>query len=184
MNIKTTVSPEVKRKIFIDFFKDSPVRLDLKREGQSVDDGVVSIGPIAGPDSCWTNLIHEMAHLVEIDIARVNQYGWGLRYGKYWEMFGRSGHEPQTDQQVRREERVWAFQLNLQAEYGVHIDELEMVSSAVYLPAFCYVKIGINDQDRLKIIADRVRKNREEFTMEVFRYEWRRRMEYLRGVKK
>ena len=160
----------IRNKIKADFFYDAPVLLDNDVQGQRVVDGKVIIGPRAGPESCYTNLVHEMAHLVEIDIDRINQHGWGLRYGKYWEIYGQSGYEPQTDQAVCREARVWALQLNLLQEYGVKIHATEIVSSAVYLSAFCYVKIRKksnqpeNDKRRLEVVARKVRSHRKEFT--------------------
>ena len=179
----------IKSRIKADFFKDVPIILDERCEGQSItEEGKVVIGARAGPEICWTNLGHEMAHLVEIDRPRITKRGWGLRYGKYWEFFGRSGYEPQTDQQVRREERVWAFQLNFLHHYGIEMSVKEMVSTAQWLPAFCYVKtyepkdktkMEDRDEERFKIIADRVLKNMETFTMEMFCYEWHDRMKYL-----
>ena len=181
------VPGDVKRLIQQRYFDNSPIVLEEQTSGQEVRDGIVVIGARAGPEVCWTNLIHEMAHLVEIDLKRITQWGWGLRYGKYWECFGKSGYEPQTDQSVRREERVWAFQLNFLESFGISISEIKMVSSATWLPAFCYVKparstVDYRDRDRarLEVIADRVARNREIFTTEMFDYEWRRRMEYLR----
>jgi len=51
------------------------VKEDL--EGQNVVDGSVVLGMKAGPSICVDNACHEMAHLIEIDEARITSVNWG-----------------------------------------------------------------------------------------------------------
>ena len=97
------------------------------------------IGGIAGPSKNISNLIHELCHFAELPLDRLKQFksDWGLRYGKFWQIGTRWGYEPQTTQSVIREARVWAFQLSAQKHLNIGDNAEELVSSAIFLPAWC-----------------------------------------------
>lgn len=108
---------------------------------RGTEDDVFFIGPWAGPQSHISNVFHEMAHFAERRLEVLQTFprnAWGFTFGTPWELLGRSGHEAQTDQAVRCEQRCWAYQLSIQDHYKVEQSDFETASSAVYLDAWCY----------------------------------------------
>lgn len=171
-------NPKLLDTLKAEFFTSSVVRAELSLEGQRIKDNAIVIGCRAGPSLIVTALIHEMCHLVEIDRPRMNQFGWGLSHGKYWEIGSHSGYEFHTNQSVLRECRVWAFAKNVQDAFGIQEDLEEVVSSATYLGAFHFMP-GKGDKEKLKSVANEVKKGLPKYTFELFKKEWRERMEYL-----
>lgn len=109
------------------------VRIDLNVQGTKVEwtngmgyinprdfNGII-LGGKAGPQVHVSNLLHEMAHFIEIDDARCTQPGWGLRVRQVYFM-GESYNDPRTYQATLREARVGAIQLELAEFFGVKYD--------------------------------------------------------------
>ena len=122
----------------------------------------VIIGTRAGPKNQLYNVLHELAHFIEIDENRCNKPGWGLKYGKWVDNpfprpYSPAGwHEYSTDQHIRREIRVWAYQANLHQHFGLKVDFEDLAEAALYLPDFfLYVKGIRSDKQRvLKVAAE------------------------------
>lgn len=184
-----------------DFFQGHPVSLDMDLEGQSIDEqGNFILGGRAGPGVEVSNLVHEMAHLAEREIPKLLEkpnFAWGFSFGKYWEVFGQSGFEPQTDRSVLRERDVWAYQISICHHYGISLETedeegeeeiYQVIKSAVYLPAFClyarnlYGHLDYKDREEkaLRHLAAEVKELSEtKFTFDRFCDEWYKRMKAL-----
>jgi hypothetical protein len=165
-------------------------------EGQWVDaEGTIFIGNRAGPSKGVSNLAHEMSHFVEIDDARVQRYGWGLRLPELY-VLGQRCIEPATMQATARELRVSAYQANLMASVGAPLNVPHLVRSLEYMPDFLYVPLedgrpaygdgSPEDMEyrekidsRIRWMANRVQELRSEFTLERFRHEWHRKIALL-----
>lgn len=172
------------------FFTGVPVSVDPKVEGYKIRNGEYVLGCMAGPSCDMENLFHEMSHLAEREISKLIErpyVNWGYGNGKYWEAGNRFGFEPQTDQSVRREARVWAFQLSLQNHFGLNISSYDTVRAAYWLDAFpiyarneipdCQVFSSEGQEQALRHLADWVEKlSREEYTFEKFCSNWNERM--------
>jgi hypothetical protein len=173
----------------------NPVKIGQRFEGQGITKGnAYLLGCYAGPDQNVEYLLHEMAHLSEREEDKVIKrpyQSWGFSQGKYWEVPGYgSGWEPQTEQSVLREARVWAFQANLQQELNMKVDVEDLVASAVYLPAYCYFKfkrvnknLGYKESEEagLAALATHVKNLMEEFTFQKWEENWFKRMDLLKN---
>jgi hypothetical protein len=127
------------------FFKDRPISYLKNKEGQMIDDNNrYVLGLMAGPSCELQNLLHEMSHLAEIDRKRLIKKpvtSWGLSFGKYWQIGTSWGYEPQTDQSVQREIRVWAYQHSISKALNLENgSSKELASSAHWLDAFFLYK--------------------------------------------
>jgi len=190
-----------------DFFDHNPIQIKVELEGQRLaENGDFILGCRAGPSIHICNLYHEMAHFAERELAKIvarPPHNWGFEFGKYWEIAGQSGHEPQTDQSVKREMRCWAYQLSIENHYGIHhVSEWDedlspsqvLAQSAIYMPAFALYQnkvISQNERDILgysaaqkkaiEILAEEIRQLSEnEFTFARFCEAWFERMEALK----
>lgn len=94
------------------FFKSSPIRIEEKVEGNKIEGTTLILGCRAGPSLDVDNLLHEMAHLIEINDKRILSWNWGLQYPEV-ELLGRVFYEPNTIQGLNRELRVFAIQKHL-----------------------------------------------------------------------
>jgi hypothetical protein len=172
---------------------NSPIAFDLKVEGQRVNDqqNQFLIGPWAGPQADVSNLLHEAAHFAEREVDKLLLFpfsSWGFSYGKYWEIGTHSGYEPSTDQAVRREQRVWAYQLSTLRHFGIKETAFDLVSSVVYLSAWCFYqpfvnKSNYNDRSKIRRLASETRiMSENEYTYEAFLDAWKLRVDRLRNV--
>lgn len=170
-------------------------------QGQRVDEnGVVYVGNRAGPSREFSNLAHEVCHFVEIDDARQQIFGWGLRSPEI-EILGRICVEPMTRQMTERELRVMAYQANLTEALGAPARVSRMVSALVYMPDFTWVPLEDGrpaygegapswdevpyrevDPSRIRWMASRVQELRKIYTFERFCSEWFRKITLLSGV--
>lgn len=173
------------------WFTGNPVKLSINFEGQGITPlGHYQLGGRAGPAIDPEHVLHEMAHLVELEQDRLLARptgGWGLRHGKAWQIGDRSGFYPQTTQQVDREARVWAYQASLMRELDLPMRFDKLVVSAVYLPAFsnCRYFRGAfrTERQTLAALARRVSHlHGSTHTFEKWEQEWNRRMELLRNA--
>src|SRR5258708_1169089 len=96
------VDYSVLEKVKEDFFNhQNAVIVNDKLEGNNIiDSGQVELGTWSGPLADIGILFHEMGHFVEINEARMNKDGWGLKYGKYRCLHGHSWYESATAQSV------------------------------------------------------------------------------------
>ena len=131
----------IAHKIKKDFLSNDLVNYDSKIVGQVCRDNKYYLSDNVGPAKSLEYLLHEICHFAELEPDRLKKYptnGWGLSSGKFWQIGVHWGYEQRTSQQVDREGRVWAFQLACQREYGMNDSAEDLVSSAVYIPAWCY----------------------------------------------
>jgi hypothetical protein len=174
----------------------NPVKIRERFEGQGITEGnCYLLGCRAGPETSVEYLLHEMAHLSERELPKVLERpyaSWGFSRGKYWEVYGQSGYEPQTDQSVMREARTWSFQLSLMRELGLEITAQELVESAVYLPAFCNFKFKAvpswkdksyrdSEQAAKEILAQKVEEETSIYSFNEWEKRWFERMNALKA---
>jgi hypothetical protein len=185
-----------------EFLNTNFVQYEEGFQGQNVfEDGTIIIGNRAGsinwPGSYLiSNLVHEMAHLVEIDDARMRCDGWGLKVPEVW-VFNRICCEPTTRQITEREIRVTAYQVNVLDYLGEENSVDDIVSSLDYLPDTCYVPLEDGREpygDNYKVVqaeninikesqqrwrVNEVNRLRKEYTLERFISEWHRKIKWL-----
>lgn len=145
MSYQSYYTDELDRKLLVkvkaELFDDRIIQVKEDMEGMRAENNTYFIGPWAGPQSHIINVFHEMAHFAERPLKVLKTYpgiAWGFTFGQYWEVAGKSGYEPQTDQSVRCEQRCWAYQLSIQDHFQVPQSDLETISSAVYLGAWWF----------------------------------------------
>lgn len=180
-----------------EFFYSSVVNFRPKLQSQQVTvSGDIILGDGAGPSYDISYLCHEMAHLVEIDDARMRCNGWGLIYPEVY-VINTVCCEPRTNAITMRELRVAAYQFHLLQYIGVPNSIAEIVDSFDYLPDTTYVPIedgrkpyGKNYKDVIAEGIDikesqmiwrinEVNKLKEIFTLERFLSEWKRKIQWL-----
>lgn len=168
-------------------------------QGQRVDDaGVVYIGNRAGPSRAFSNLAHEICHFVEIDDARQQLHGWGLKVPSFT-ILGQVCVEPVTRKMTERELRVMAYQANLTEALGAPARVSNMVRALQFMPDFMQIPLedgepaytgnGTSrvpyaevDPSRIRWMTNRVQELRKDFTFERFRSEWSRKIALLETV--
>lgn len=165
------------------FFAGNPVSARMTLEGSRIDAGGIVLGMRAGPVSEIANLVHEMCHLVEIDDSRMTVRNWGLHSTGYLAAIaaGRPWFGPTTDQALRREMRVWAYQWNVTAALSLPGEKgiAELVRPAVFVDGFMNFP-GETEKDRLAAIAQEVEAMLPEYSFDRFCEEWARRMPVIR----
>ena len=175
------------------FFLNNPVKIARQFTGQGITaSNAYKLGMRAGPDVSVNNLLHEMGHLAERPkhiILQRPHFNWGFTYGKYWQVGHHEGYEPQTDQQVQCEARVWSFQVSLMREFGIEVDVPDLVRSAVFLPALCHykyeakIKLPYNEREKysLEALAAQVERDTDKYSYTVFCRNWQDRMNTLKA---
>lgn len=138
-----------------------PIRIETSLEGQKVENGTIFIGSRAGPSSNLDNILHELAHFIEIDEKRMDQHGWGLKYGKWVDSpfpnrYCSGWYELTTDKHIQREIRVWAYQANLLKYFKLPVDFQDLAEIAPYLPDLWLYKNGKTDKERVANIARQI----------------------------
>lgn len=197
---KSQIDQVLLQKVDNDFFKGNPVSYEITHQGQRLDgQGNIVLGGNAG-DTGVDNLLHEMSHLAEREKHKIvlrPVRDWDFSYGKYWSFGRASGYEPSTDQAVRRELRVWAFQASIQEHYGMFIDiqqdVRDLVRSAVFISGWCYYawknfqsdgkpdEYDRQENDAINRAADEVYSlSQSSFTFARFCEDWEDRMRLLK----
>jgi len=164
--------------------------------GQKVIDNRYVIGMCAGPSKDIDNLLHEMCHLVELEENRLIKRppsSWGLSYGTFWQIGSRWGYETFTDDQVKREQRVWAYQLSLYSHVNNQTanfdNSFELVRSAVFLNSWLYYQPfeekTYKNEDRINKLAEETlnMSNTEEYSYEKWLCEWNTRIKKLKETR-
>jgi len=172
-----------------DYFGNSkfPIQIKVNLEGQGLDEnGNFVIGCMAGPSCELANLFHEMGHFAEREIPKLKRKppsSWGYTFGKYYQIGQHSGYEPTTDESVKRELRIWAFQWHLENKYGIATSIKEMISAVVYMPAFIYYPMNGGyrpEPERLTLALEEVtRLSQTTFSLEAFDLAWFERIKAL-----
>lgn len=157
----------------------APIEYDSKISGQKVNGDRIKIGPWAGPETAISNVLHEVCHFVEIDEARMRESGWGLIVPTQF-LFGKMFNEFSTPKHIYREQRVWAYQLNLHYKYGIREDAYEFAKSAQWLGGFGWLleeHRGKTDKQRLLSFAASIEKLAEDpkYSFDSFMLEFNRR---------
>jgi len=156
------------------------VAISLGLEGVDHDVGgaVLTFGCRAGPSRDVVNLLHEMAHLVEIPEARSVKPDWGFKLGKPF--LGAAGIDfiPVTAKGTEREARVWAWQTVLMEALGIPGKVEDLVRGAVFMGDFPNVP-GKDEGERLASVAAMVRDNAKGLTIEGFDRLWDERVACL-----
>jgi len=190
-----TNNKAVRERIEREFFRNAAVRLEWNLEGQKIENNLPVIGARAGPEIKAWNLLHEMAHFVEIDDDRMCSYGWGLRVPEVF-VYDRMCVEPTTTQMTKREIRVIAFQRNVMVYLGMEEPASKSVNSLHFLPDHTLVpledgspayiegrpvckSLKQTDKSRMKWIANQVEALQSKYTLEFFISEWERKNQLL-----
>lgn len=170
------------------FFQSPIFQLRNKMEGQICEEKSYFVGAAAGPSLNLSNLFHEICHFAELDIKRLKKFpsrNWGFYYGKFWQIGTSWGYEPQTSDQVKRESRVWAFQLSAEKHFDLNDSAQELVKSAVWLPAFCYYKYSFNnhsDKKALYYLAKHVERLSKTFNFQKLLDDFNSRIQELEKI--
>ena len=117
----------------------SPIKVEII-SGQDVRDGTLILGTRCGFKNLEVNsLIHELAHLVEIDYARVFKPAWGFKFPEDF---------PETTQGTRREIRTIAIQKRIYEILGKDDwSEEDDLKALRLLPDYLNVP-GKNEEER------------------------------------
>lgn len=163
-----------------DLFEGAAVQLVPEVEGNRIIDGRLAVGMRAGPSLSVSNLLHEMAHFVEIDDRRCGMAGWGLKTPRvlmYTPHYGHPVYDSfKTAQHIEREIRVCAFQANAGAALGVALDVEELARPFLYLPdTWTYA----SDRELVKKVCSAIQRDRRRLTFEIFLAEWLRKNDLL-----
>lgn len=105
-----------------DWFHNPRVQHSKNESGNPVRDGVMLFGWRVGPSKDVDGVVHEMAHLIEIDDARCHLPGWGLWVRQTYIPGHPPFAEPHTFQACAREIRVVAIQKVIFESLGLPFD--------------------------------------------------------------
>ena len=198
-----------------DFFMphDSVISIGLDVEGNRIRENKFTMGVWAGPQAEVSNLLHEMAHMIEIDDARCHIPSWGFKYGKTVYIAGRMINEGMfTNKAIEREIRVFGIQIVMMNHYGIdnvhsyHTwdDHSEYVSKARNFAEICdyidgllyYYPKGWCKEDKGKYtyrelkdyafqaIMTRIEEETANWSMDEIMTEWDRKMQVLKAKQK
>lgn len=174
------------------FFQNSPIKIDMEmHDTQRVIGKQLVLGPWAGPMQCITHIIHEMAHLAEIDDKRILKTGWGLQTPTQY-IPGRYSYiapMPTTCQPSEREARTIALQWQIQSMLGIQETPREALNSLKYLPDWCMIPYERTegetmyeyDEKRYVYLENYMMQSiKEKYTLDFFMKEWKRKNELLK----
>tara|TARA_R100001132_G_C3273357_1_gene95438 strand:- start:3082 stop:3618 length:537 start_codon:yes stop_codon:yes gene_type:complete len=145
-----------------------------------------TLGGRAGISHDLNNLIHEMAHMIEIDDARVHLRGWGLTCLTVVEVMGVEYMEPVTPQATLREVRTFAIQKVISDHIGHPVDVRKDLAVLVkWLPDWCPAKYyykaneveGYDESERVLFdrVADDILERASRLTIEEVHQEFVRK---------
>jgi len=189
------MTPEVVERLMGAYFQGVSIKVDwdfyatqkvnhetVEWNGKPYNRRTLVFGPWAGPRRCPTHVIHEMAHLAEINDRRILIHGWGLRLPEVYISAGQYSRmccEPTTWQATQRETRVIAYQMGVEEEMGIGSSVEESVQSLVFMADWWLVP-GKDNKERLSFVAETVTELRKTFTLERFKAEWVRKNALLK----
>jgi len=172
----TTADRKLLGVVRAELFQDSPILIEVETNQTIRDDGTLVLGCRAGPSLDMFNLFHEMSHLVEIDDARIQQYGWGFKMGREVNIPGYpTFYEPSTWQPSQREIRVMAYQANLMKHFGREMDFAYCSTLFKYMVDHYLIPHGE------RWLAREIERRSElpKYSFEAFQKEWLRKNELL-----
>lgn len=150
-------------------------------------------------------LTHEMAHLAEREIPKLLERpnrNWGFSLGTYWEVMGKSGYQHNTDQAIRREMRVLAYQWSFMQHYGIRqprrygrhsllsvVKPSERIDSYIHFKynpeiqkKIAHLEYEDGDARALEFFRDEIKElAHTKFTFEAFCDAWSDRMKALKN---
>lgn len=183
-----------------DFFNEYSSLIDIKIEDSQNDyrNGKLRLSARVAYTSELFNLIHEIAHLIEIDDARCYLPDWGLMTGKYNEYFG-IFEGVNTNQSIEREIRVLGIQCALSDYYDIDEEHLlkgksvyrYMAELIQYIDGFYFYQPknkelsqkARNNYAFIKI-AKRIQKEELKWDINKIKLEWNRKMGILKEQNK
>lgn len=170
----------VHKKLHQLFFQESPVKVGT-HEGQRVAEGTVLLGTKLGPTkNSLSGLVHEMGHLLEIDLPRLKQWGWGFSYGPEVEVLGQVFNEPQTYQASLRECRAIALESVIYDLIGYPYNLMELTKALVFMNDYIMVP-GVGEEAKMAFLRQQVVEARKSLNSDLVLQKWQERMEYLRN---
>ena len=122
-------------------------------------------------------LLHEMAHFVEIDEARMSVNGWGLSM--------KPARAPRRSADVRRELRVLAFEMNITRALCLDVDVFALASVTIpTLPGwkhFWAQQTPSDRRDKRRCIRRQVKAlaRQPRYSFDAFSREWHKRRSKL-----
>jgi len=152
---------------------------DAQVEGNRAQDRMI-LGAKAGPGVDPSNLLHEMAHFIEIDDARCCVRGWGLLTG--------FDEEPViTYQATERELRVIAIQKLLGEHFGVEADIPKTISSMTFMPDWWNYRSLLTADQKIKfgskawhaLLTNHMMQNYAALEISQLRAEWDRKCQIV-----
>ncbi|BCB21940.1 hypothetical protein [Bosea sp. ANAM02] len=163
------------------WFRGCPsVRIDIRTEGveHDYDARIVTLGCRAGPSYEVGNLLHEMAHLIEIPEHRAVERNFGLKFGTPF--LSRAGVQrlATSYQATLRETRVWSWQFAVMRDLGLNPDIDDLVRPAAWISDFENVP-GRDQTEKLRFLADVVLSGARGRTLAMFDETWRLRLDRL-----
>ena len=168
------------------YFTSSVIDFDPKLEGSRNKGDRLVLGGRAGPSSSFSNLAHEMAHLVEIDDARAHMDDWGLRLGTWRSLAGHNWREFRTSEPMRRELRVGAYQWAIHEFFGEDTREKFVRDYAALMSRFmpfdtvCIFADEQGEPGQLRACTDYLNELIDSGDgFEAFEYEWGRKVALL-----
>lgn len=173
---------DLEGKLETDFFSLSDaVSISTKKykEGNYVVNNTMYFSSWAGPDASMWNVIHEMAHFVEIDDARCHRSGWGFVWPEK-EIFGQIVCEPKTAQDIQRECRTFAIQIHILERYcPEEVDITYMAELTKWQPGW-----GNVPKPYIETVKGWIANEYKKWTFESIRQEWIRKLPILEAVLK
>ena len=156
------------------------VRIDLRVEGveHDHDQAIVTLGCRAGPSYEVGNLLHEMAHLVEIPEHRAVERNFGLKFGSAFLSSLGIQHFATSYQATMREARVWSWQFAVMRDLGLRPDISDLVRPAAWISDFENVP-GRDQAEKLRFVADVVLTGARNRTLAMFDEAWDLRVRRL-----
>jgi hypothetical protein len=184
MSKQSIMAPPPRVRAFFDGHEDY-LRWDREVQGNKVEDGCMLLGMRAAGEYSVGSLLHEMAHLIEIDDDRCHLFGWGLRTRKVT-FRGRTYSEPLTFQCSERELRTMAIQKVLSKHLRVRMDLNYWGPLITWLPDWYAHNFGesvsCNSPKWKRLVVADLRKRIEAVELDEVLVEWDRKANLLREV--
>lgn len=171
------------------WFEDTKLSWKTNVQGNKITQNGMVLGCRAGPNINFGNLLHEMAHFIEINDERCLEPNWGLSVPEQY-IAGRIVYEPTSYQPTCREIRTHAIQCVLARHFQVNFDAMEIgetlerfmpdnIWAPKYwgLPSWSDKSIEYADlrKEIVKCIANKIEELSKEYKIDALYQEWRRK---------
>lgn len=155
------------------FATQDTVYIDETVEGNRPIGSKLALGTRAGPSKDFSNALHEMAHLLEIDDARCHLPGWGLKNTS------RLGQGPRY-QKIARESRVWGIQVKLSQMTKIDYSIDEMASLSLWFDDIYGIPNVNTSADAPSIVKEWILEESLKWTPERILQEWHKKCEVVK----